>query len=90
MFAMALRPAWPRREPGPEAGAAPVRGEDEHPAHRAEARQDPRVLRLDRRLLERLDEALAVDGHVIDVLLQGHALLEPLLGHHSGYPTTAV
>jgi hypothetical protein len=73
-----------------QAGAAPVLAQHEDPAHRSEPREEAGVLRPDRGLVELLDESLAVDGHVVDVLLDGHALLEPFPGHHSGYPITGV
>jgi hypothetical protein len=73
-----------------QAGAAPVLAQHQYPAHLPELRQDARVLGPDRRLVERVDEPLAVDGHVVDVLLEGHALLESFSGHHSGYPITGI
>src|SRR5258705_4035139 len=65
-----------------QTGAAPVLADDEHAARPAEVLQDLRLVRPDRHLVERLDESLAIDGHVIDVLLQGQPLLEPLFRDH--------
>src|SRR5215468_10331974 len=65
-----------------QAGAAPVLADDEHAACPGQTLEDLGVARSDREIVERIDEPLPVDGHMIDVLLQGQPLLEPLSGDH--------
>src|SRR5206468_5695855 len=67
-----------------QTGAAPVLADDEHPARLAETPQDLGVTGPERDFVERVDEALPIDGHVIDVLLQGQPLLEPFFRDHPG------
>src|SRR5437879_5640164 len=65
-----------------QTGAAPVLADDEHAARSPEPLENLGVTGLDRDLVERVHEALAIDGHVIDVLLQGQPLLEPFFRDH--------
>src|SRR6266850_4587724 len=65
-----------------QTGAAPVLADDEHPARSAETLQDVGVTGPERDFVEGVDEALPIDGHVIDVLLQGQPLLEPFFRDH--------